>query len=170
MAAAAQAFSLLRHMSCMTEKDLRRLSRADLLEMLIEQTKEMDLLKARLEKATAMLEKRDIAIDRAGSIAEAALQLNGVFEAAEAAGQQYLENIRSLSERQEAVCAERERESRAKAEKMVADAQKESERILEAAKAEAQTYWDEVSSRLDAFYREHHGLRELLSFTAANKK
>ena len=38
----------------------------------------------------------------------AALQLNGIFEAAQAAGQQYIENIKDLSERQDAICAERD--------------------------------------------------------------
>lgn len=45
-----------------------------------------------------------IKINQAGSIAEASLQLNQVFEAAQQAAEQYLENIRSLSGRQEQVC------------------------------------------------------------------
>ena len=77
----------------MTDKELRRLSRKDLLELLIAQGRELDTLKAELEDARAALHDRQIRIDNAGSIAEAALQLNGVFEAAQAAAQQYLENI-----------------------------------------------------------------------------
>ena len=44
------------------------------------------------------LKDRRILLGQAGSIAEAALRLNGVFEAAEAAAQQYLENVRRLAE------------------------------------------------------------------------
>ena len=57
----------------MKEKDLRRLSRADLLEMLIDESKEVQILREKLEKAEAELKKREIAIQNAGSIAEASL-------------------------------------------------------------------------------------------------
>ena len=77
----------------MTDKELRRLSRGELLEMLIAQTEENSQLKIRLKQAEAQLRDRRIEIDKAGSLAEAALSLNGVFQAAEAAAQQYLENI-----------------------------------------------------------------------------
>ena len=44
------------------------------------------------------LASRQIRLEQAGSIAEAALKLNGVFEAAQAACNQYLENIRLQGE------------------------------------------------------------------------
>ena len=69
----------------MKEKELKRLSRADLLEMLIDQSKELQEVREKLQQAEAELKKREIAISNAGSIAEASLMLNGVFEAAQAA-------------------------------------------------------------------------------------
>ena len=74
----------------MNDKDLRHLSRGELLELLIEQTRRADELEARLAEAQARLEKREIAIDKAGTLAEASLILNGVFEASEKAAAQYL--------------------------------------------------------------------------------
>lgn len=68
----------------MTDKELRRLGRSELLEMLIARTEENDRRKIRLEQAEAQLRDRGIAIDRAGSLAEAALSRSGVFRAAEA--------------------------------------------------------------------------------------
>ena len=62
----------------MKEKELKRLSRADLLEMLIDQSKELQEVREKLQQAEAELEKREIAISNAGSIAEASLMLNGV--------------------------------------------------------------------------------------------
>lgn len=76
------------------EKELKKLSRSDLLEMLIEQSKEVDRLKAELEQANAALENRRIAIENAGSIAEASLKLSGIFEAAQQAADLYLENVK----------------------------------------------------------------------------
>lgn len=82
----------------MKEKDLRRLSRADLLKMLIDESKEVQILREKLEKAEAELKKREIAIQNAGSIAEASLMLNGVFEAAQAACREYVENTHKYCE------------------------------------------------------------------------
>ena len=84
----------------MTEKELRRLSRAELLEMLLAQTEENRQLKKELQEAEESLEDRRIAIEESGTMAEAALRLNGVFEAADRAVQQYLENKeRAMRER-----------------------------------------------------------------------
>ena len=81
----------------MTDKELKKLSRYELLEMLLEQSKEVQRLKEELEKANALLEERQILIHNAGSIAQAALKLNGVFEAAQKAADQYLENIKQIN-------------------------------------------------------------------------
>lgn len=78
----------------MTEKELRRLSRVELLEMLLEQSRELERVKKQLDQANARLEDRRILLEESGSIAEAALKLNGVFEAAQRAADQYLENVR----------------------------------------------------------------------------
>ena len=79
----------------MTDKELRKLRRGELLEMLLEQTKENETLKNRIADLEAQIATREIVIKESGSIAEAALKLNGVFEAAQQAAEQYLENIRS---------------------------------------------------------------------------
>ena len=113
----------------MTDKELKRLRRAELLEMLLTQVKENGELKARLGEMQARLDDRRIMINEAGSIAEAALRLNGVFQAAETAAAQYLENIRMLSGKQEAVCQRMEEEARKKAEIIRAEADAYSRRI-----------------------------------------
>ena len=158
----------------MTEKELKKLSRTDLLQMLIDQSEENKALKEKLEKAEAELEKKEITLTEAGSIAEAALKINGVFEAAQAAGQQYLDSIKSLSEKQDALSRIKERETREKCERQIAETQnhcfalEEETRIKCAemqrkAENESKIYWDDVSRRLEKFYRDHEGLRELLS-------
>lgn len=85
----------------MTDRELKKLSRADLLELLLEERRENERLRMELEKANEKLSDRMIQLENVGSIAEAALQLNGVFEAAEEAASQYLENVRRLAEEQE---------------------------------------------------------------------
>lgn len=81
----------------MTDKNLKKLSRADLLELLLEESKENERLREKLRVASEKLKDKTILIQNAGSIAEAAMQLNKVFEAAEAAAQQYVENVRRMA-------------------------------------------------------------------------
>lgn len=81
----------------MTDKELRRLSRAELLEMLLAQTEENERLRKRLVEVERSLDDRRIEATRAGSLAEASLRLNGVFQAADQAANQYLENVRRLA-------------------------------------------------------------------------
>jgi Trp operon repressor len=86
----------------MDAKEFSHLSKADLLELMLEMSKENDALKKRLKIYEKVVEDNRIQIEESGSIAEAALKINGVFEAAQAAADQYLDNIRRMeSELQE---------------------------------------------------------------------
>lgn len=149
----------------MTDKEIRRLSRAELLEMLIEQSKELEQTRIQLTEAKKKLEDRKICLDRAGTIAEAAFQLNGVFDAAQAAAQQYLENIRGLSERQEQICAEMERQTRQKCEAMERETEAKCAAMHQEAQKGVEERWEEISTRLENFYEAHRGLKELLALT-----
>ena len=80
----------------MTDKELKRLSRAELLELLLEQVEENEALRAEAAELKRQLADRIIVMENAGSIAEAALRLNGVFEAAEAAAKQYVDSLKEL--------------------------------------------------------------------------
>ena len=94
----------------MEDRELQRLKRGDLLELLLEQSKENDSLKKALEEREKQiqelekkLENRKIDLENAGTIAEASFKLNGVFEAAENAAKQYLENLEALYEKEKKV-------------------------------------------------------------------
>lgn len=80
----------------MTDKKLSKLSRKELLERMLAQSKRIDQLEQQLAQAQQALENRRIVAGEAGSIAEAALKLNQVFEAAQQAADQYLLSVRSL--------------------------------------------------------------------------
>lgn len=85
----------------MTDKELRRMNRRELLKMLITETEENTRLRAELEQARTILADRRILLEESGSMAEAAVRINGVLEAADKAAQQYLENIRRMAEQKE---------------------------------------------------------------------
>lgn len=86
----------------MTEKELRRLKRVELLELLIEQATEIEELRRELEEARQALKNREVDLQEAGTLAEAALRINEVFAAADRAAQDYLENVRALAARRQA--------------------------------------------------------------------
>ena len=79
----------------MTEKEMKKLRRADLLEMLLGQMEENRKLKKKIKQMEKELSDRSIAVEESGSIAEAALRLNRVFEAAQQAADQ--ENVPGLA-------------------------------------------------------------------------
>lgn len=136
----------------MTDQELRKLNRIELLEMLLEQRKENLKLQEQTEQLRRELADRTIMINEAGSIADASMQLNGVFEAAERACAQYIDNVKLLSARQEEACMRREQETEKKCEDMVAEA-----------KQKSQQYWDEASQKIQDLYNSYTDLRDLLN-------
>ncbi len=162
----------------MTEKELRKLGRGDLLNLLLEQSRENQKMREQLQALQDALADKTLCIDRAGSIAEASLQLSGVFQAAEQACQMYTQNIMQLNQRQEAICAQREKEGQEKAAQIVNDAQKQAKEtiaitqkqcaeMLEKAQAESQKCRDAVSEKLASISSERAELRQLLSQLSA---
>lgn len=150
----------------MTDQELKKLKRTDLLELLLAQEKENEELRRQLQEARRQLEERQLALEEAGSIAEASLRLSGIFETAQTAADQYLENVRRLSEGQETRCARLEEESREKAERLLRETEEQCAAMRESAKKESQAYWENVSARLEDYYDAHEGLRELLAIGA----
>jgi chemotaxis regulatin CheY-phosphate phosphatase CheZ len=147
----------------MQDKDLRKLSRAELLELLISQTRRVEELEAQLADALAQLEKRQIAIDKAGTLAEASLMLNGVLEATEKAAAQYLENIERLSGQQQRVCDAMEAAARERAKTIL----EEAEAACREREARCDAYEKALTQRLQKFYDQRPGLKELVQKAAA---
>ena len=69
----------------MADRELRHMSRTELVEIIYALKQSEDALRKENEVLTARLQDRQIHIQKAGSIAQAALELNHVFEAAQAA-------------------------------------------------------------------------------------
>jgi len=85
----------------MTDKELRRLSRVDLIDVIYELEKQNAEYQAQIQRLQEALDDKNLKISSAGSIAEAALKLNGVFEAAQAAADQYVASLRTVCEEAE---------------------------------------------------------------------
>lgn len=91
-------------------KDLKNLSRGDLLELLLAQTERVEELEQERTELKKQVETKDILIEKSGTLAEAALAINRVFQAADQAAAQYLSNVMRLYDEQLEKNAELERE------------------------------------------------------------
>lgn len=162
----------------MTEKELKKLNRKDLLQMLIEQSQVVQELRDELAEAEEKLEDKTIVIEESGSIAEAALKLNDLFRVAEDTCKDYVDNVSRICKHREEESAKLEEESKTKAKSIIdeaeqkkAEIEKECAKMLKEASEQSQAYWDEVSENLEKFYENHGTLEEaLLSAPSQLKK
>ena len=77
----------------MTDKEFKRLSRAQLIDIIYQYQVKQDELTAENEKLSKALEDKRIRVTEAGNIAEAALELHKVMEAAQNAANHYIEEM-----------------------------------------------------------------------------
>jgi len=106
----------------LTEKEIKKLNRYQLLELLIAQTERADKLQALLEEKEKQLSDKEIKLSSLGSIAEASLELRGVFQAAQDAADSYLDAAKKQA-------AEIEADARKKSADILDEARKEAARI-----------------------------------------
>lgn len=117
----------------MTDKCFDNLSREELLILVQQQQQQIDALRRALDE-------RLLVLDEAGSIAQAAMELSGVFQASQTAADQYLQSVEALKSRQEEVCAQRLSQTESQCREMVAQAEEK-----------AAYYWDALQKRVEEF-------------------
>ena len=81
-----------------TDRQLHRLRREELLEILLEIEQENEQLTDENLRLRQQLAQKELTIQEAGSIAEAAMRLSKVFEAAQEAADIYLLNVKRLAD------------------------------------------------------------------------
>lgn len=126
----------------MTDKEFRKLKRGDLVAIIYEYQKQQEILIKENEELKEKLQSKELKISNAGSIAEAVLEMNHLFETAQKTADEYVEQVKlSMSDAEK------------KAEEIIAQAQKKADEIIAEAekKADASTAgkFDESSSDED---------------------
>lgn len=106
----------------MTDKELRKLRRGELLDMLIYQLEQNKQLREELDSANSALANRELAVENAGSLAEASAQISAIFETADRAAKLYLENIERRDREAEEACRQKIAEAERRAEEIIAEA------------------------------------------------
>jgi len=164
----------------MTDRELRKLDRAGLLQLLLEQSKEAEALRAQVEalQAEVRAAKEEqpgivLAPENAGSIAEAALKMTDVFAQAQKAADEYLKNIALMHEQQAERAAQLERESEQKAQALISEAeekcrrmeaetQKKCEEIIRQAEADAGRNWREMQEKIEGLRQSSDEMQSML--------
>ena len=157
----------------MTDKDLKKLRREDLIEVILQLQKEEQQLNEKLETAQKQLNDKNLRISESGSIAEATARLNGLFEAAQATADDYVAQVRLKNADAEAQRETMLAEATQKADQLVKDASGKADRILSDAEAKAdvqrrqaeeetQRRWETFQSEAQKLISAHAELEALL--------
>ena len=106
----------------MDKKELKKLNRYQLLELLIAQTERADMLQEKIKKLEEQTNNQVIHLSSLGSVADAAVQVSGVLEAAQKAADIYLETVKNKVE-------QIEKEAHKKAEEIIKAAEDDAARL-----------------------------------------
>lgn len=124
----------------MTDKEFKRLSRAQLIEIIYQLQLQIDKLSEQTQELESELKDKRLRLSNAGNIADAALEINNCFRSAQNAAEQYLNEIKAIREETE---AERQR--------ILSDAQAEAAAIIAGAKKTNGDY----DSAIEAILKEY---------------
>lgn len=117
----------------MDKTELRKMSRLELIEIIYALQQEEKVLEEEKKKLEDTIASWTVQCAQAGSIAEAALSINGVFEAAQAAADQYLDYFRRQNSKTEAEIAAMLSSARQEQEHILAQAQEQADSIRQEA-------------------------------------
>ncbi len=114
----------------MTDKEFRKLKRSDLISIIYEYQKRQDELVEENKELREQLDSKNLKISNAGSIAEAVVGLDLLFETAQKTADDYIEQVKAAN-------TELERRAEERATEIIENARKEAEKILSEAKGKS---------------------------------
>ncbi len=118
----------------MADKELRKMNRGELIEIIYALQQNQRALREENEDLRRQLEDRRLRMEQAGSIAEAALSLNHVFEDAQSAAEQYLYSLQNADSTAAQILAD----AREKAEQLQRQTQEQCALLREQTKQDIQ--------------------------------
>ena len=128
----------------MTDKEFKRLSRSQLIDIIYQLQLKQNELTADNEKLSKALADKRLRVSKAGNIAEAALEIHNVMQAAQDAATHYLEEIRIMRNETEEKCR-----------RLLEKAQKDADNIIAQAKRRNPSYNSELEEIVKEFGQKH---------------
>ena len=109
----------------MVRKELKKLSRRELLDIIYQLKKNEELLQEELASLQEALQDKRIHLSTAGSIAEAAISITNVFSSAQAAADLYLQEVTCMKQDVEVECAKLINDAKQQAAEIIAESEKQ---------------------------------------------
>ena len=128
----------------MTDKEFKRLTRAQLIDIIYQLQLEIDKLNEQKQALEKELADKRLRLSNAGNIAEAALEINDCFRSAQNAAEQYLNEIKAIRE-----------ETEAQRKRILAETKAEAEAIIAGAKNTQVDYDSAIEAILTEFRQSH---------------
>ena len=128
----------------MTDKEFKRLSRSQLIDVIYQLQLQLDQVTAKNQELEQQLADKRLRLQNAGNIAEAALAMNNCFLSAQNAAEQYLNEIQTIRD-----------EAEAQRQQILAQAQAEAETILADAKKTQGNYDSAIEAIIKEFGQNH---------------
>ena len=151
------------------KNDSLNLSKNEMVMVMHDQEQEIERLKAKVSELQATIDNYEIKVEEAGTLAEASVQINNLFEAAQATVETYIENMKKRAEKSEEILADVQKQ----ADGIISEAEAVAQKRLAAADVEIDEKWAVIESRLLVLYESHKGLKELVEsgiFTIPGKE
>ena len=127
----------------MTDKEFRRLSSSELINIIFELQQQLEQCKGEIQQLKQAVEKKELDISNAGSLAEAVVSINGVMEAAQAAADQYVLSAKATNEKAERGLTA----AKAVAKHIIRDAQEKAAQIEASAMKSASPIYRDFNSK-----------------------
>ena len=131
----------------MLSKELKKLGRRELVDIIYQLKKNEEELRAELSSLKNELNEKRIKLSQTGSVAEAAASITNVFSAAQQTADLYLNEITQIKKETEAECAAMVDAAKKKVETILLEGQKQYNALNERYKADYQK-WQQLKSEI----------------------
>ena len=132
----------------MISKELKRLSRRELVDIIYQLKKDEQEMQEEIELLKNELQDKRIRISTAGSIADAAMSVTNVFSTAQMTADIYLREISCMREDADRECAKKIEEAEKRVRDILADGEKKFDTLKEAYKREY-AKWQQLKSDVE---------------------
>lgn len=143
----------------MISKELKRLSRRELVDIIYQLKKNEQDMQEEIESLKTELQDKRIRISTAGSIADAAMSVTNVFSTAQMTADIYLREISCMREDADRECAKKIEEAEKRVRDILADGEKKFDTLKVAYKKDY-ARWQQLKSEVAALEEKNQLLRE----------
>lgn len=154
----------------MAEKELKKMNRTELVEIIYALQQREEELKKENAVLQEKLNDRIVKIEQSGSIAEAVIVLNNIFQNAQNTADQYIESVRSAQASANEEVQRILSEAQAQANQIIGEAEQRRLSIEQETEREVTEKWNVFDNKVNEILSAHFALRELLDERAHEGK